>query len=174
MRSFALEHPRYLIVFIGFAFIISVDGCGTRTTPPGAAIIGTSAPGMNIAYLQRKEGLTVLFVDDVKGGHSSRGSGSTDNPVHTSVVSAGDPESGGYKCQVETKDGKSANCRINGKEYDLSKGTLFVIKANGKHVEVHQLKRDLTTIPFDADGCREPLQKDTEIRKLLGLSELPK
>lgn len=174
MRAFALRHPRYLIVFIGFAFIISVGGCVTRTTPPGADVIGSSSVGMNFVYLRWKEGLTVLFVDDVKGGTSSRGSGSTDSPVHTSVVSAGDPESGGYKCELETKDGKSANCRINGKDCDLSEGTLFVIKANGKHVEVYQLKRDLTAIPFDADRCREALQKDTEIRKLLGLSELPK
>jgi hypothetical protein len=174
MKSLAVDHPRYVVVFIGAALIVSVGGCATRTRPPGPAMIDTAAPGMNSVYLQWKEGLTVLFVDDVKGGTSCQQSGSTDNPVHTSIVSAGDPESGGYKCQLETTDGKSANCRINGKEYDLSKGTLFVIKANGKQVEVHQLKRDLTTIPFDADGYREPLQKDTEIRKLLGLSELPK
>ena len=63
---------------------------------------------------------------------------------------------------------------MNGKEYDLSKGTLFVIKAKGEQVEVHQLKRDLTTIPFDANDCREPLQEDAEIRKLLGLGDLAK
>ena len=116
----------------------------------------------------------VLFVDDVKGGHSSSGSGSTDNPVHTSTVSAGSPDAGGYKCQLETKDGKSANCRINGKEYDLSNGTLFVIRAKGDQIEVHQLKRDLTKIPFDAHDCKDPIETDSEIRKLLGLDDLPK
>lgn len=174
MRSFALDYPRCLIVFIGVASIISVAGCGTRTTPPGADMIGTSAPGMNIAFLRWKEGLTVLFVDDVKGGHSSSGSGSTDNLVHTAIVSAATPDTGGYKCQLETKDGKSAICRINGKNYDLSKGALFVVKDKGEQVEVHQLKRDLTTIPFDTDGCRKPIQTDAEIRKLLGLGDLPK
>jgi hypothetical protein len=63
--------------------------------------------------------------------------------------------------------------RINGKEYDLSKGVLFVIKAKGDQVEVHQLQRDLTAIPFDVNGCKEPLVKDAEIRKLLGLDDLP-
>ena len=174
MRSFVLDYPRCLIVFIGGALIISVAGCGTRTTPPGADTIGTSAPGMNITFLRWKEGLMVLFVDDIKGGHNSHGSGSTDNPVHTAIVSAASPDTGGYKCQLETKDGKSANCRINGKDYDLSKGALFVIKAKGQQVEVYQLKRDLTTIPFDTDGCREPLQHDAEIRNLLGLGDLPK
>ncbi len=174
MSSFK-EHLRlYFVASIGFALFISVAGCGTRTTPPGAATISPSVPGMNITFLQWKEGLMVLFVDDVKGGHGSGGSGSTDNSVHTSTVSAGSPDTGGYKCQLETKDGKSANCRINGKEFDLSKGTLFVIKAKGEQVDVHQLKRDLTTIPFDTALCKGPIEKDEEIRKLLGLGDFPK
>jgi hypothetical protein len=173
MRTIAGGHARFLIAFVGVAFIFA-GGCTTRTTPPGANTIGTSAPGMNIAYLQWKEGLSVLFVDDVKGAHSSHGSGSTDNPVHTSTVSAGAPESGGYKCQLETKDGKSAKCTINGKDYDLSKGTLFVVKGKGEQAEVHQLQRDLTKIPFDTEACRDPIQKDADIRKLLGLGELAK
>ncbi len=76
--------------------------------------------------------------------------------------------------QLETKDGKSATCRINGKTLDLSNGALFVIKAKKEQVEVHQLKRDLTTIPFERDDCKESLQKDAEIRKLLDLGDLPK
>jgi hypothetical protein len=174
MKSFALDGKPFLIAFIGVALIVSVAGCGTRTTPPGPGAMYTSAPGMNIVYLRWKEGLRVLFVDDVKGGHNMSGSGSTSHPVHTETVTAGSPEAGGYECQLETEDGKTAICRINGTEYDLSKGTLFVVKANGEKVEVHQLKRDMTTIPFDTKNCRDPIQKDGEIRKLLGLGELPK
>ena len=173
MRSFALDYHRCLIVLIGVAAIISVAGCGTRTTPPGASTMGTSAQGMTITFLRWNEGLKVLFVDDVKGGHSSSGSGSTDNPVHTQIVSAASPDTGGFKCQLETKDGKSAICRINGKDYDLSRGALFVIKAKGEQVEVHQLKRDLTKIPFDSGDCRKPIESDAEIRKLLALGDVP-
>jgi hypothetical protein len=157
-----------LLVFASFSLVITCFGCGPRTTPPGPRTIGTSAPGMNITYLGWKEGLKILFVDDVKGSHSSRGSGATDNLVHTQSGSAGAVDAGGYKWQIETRDGKSATCQINGEEYDLSKGTLFVIKATGEQVEVHQLQRDLSTIPLDTEGCREPLQKDAEIRKVLG------
>ena len=174
MRLVTMDHLRSLVVFIIAALIITMASCGTRTTPPGADTIGTSAPGMNISFLRWTEGLMVLFVDDVKGHHSSRGSGSTDNSIHISTVSAGFPDAGGYKCQIETKDGKLANCRINGNEYDLSNGTLFVIKDKGEQVEVHQLKRDLTKIPFDANNCRDPIQKDAEIRKLLELGDLPR
>ncbi len=163
-----------LVMSIGFAWVVSLSGCGVRTTPPGPTSLGTSVPGMTITFLRWKQGLTVLFVDDVKGGHGSAGSGSTDDTMHTSTVSAGDPDSGGYKCLLETKDGISAICRINGKEYDLANGTLFVIKSKGEQVEVRQLKRDLTKIPFDAADCRAPIGQDAEIRKLLELGDLPK
>ena len=113
----------------------------------------------------------VLFVDNVKGGHRSGGSGSTDNPVRTQRGSAGDVDAGGYQWQIQTTDGNSANCRINGKDYDLSKGSLFVINAKREQVEVNQFKQDLSAIPFDAEGCKELIAKDTEIRNVLGLSD---
>ena len=64
MRSFALNCSPFLIVLVGVTLTIPVTGCGTGSTPPGARTMYTSAPGMNIVYLQWKEGLTVLFVDD--------------------------------------------------------------------------------------------------------------
>jgi hypothetical protein len=135
--------------------------------------IGTTAPGMNITFLRWKEGLMVLFVDDVKGDHSAGGSSSTSNPVHKASVSAGSSEAGGYECLLETTDGKSAVCRINGIDFDLSKGALFVIKSQGEQVDVHQLKQDVTSIPFDTEKCREPIRKDEKIREILGLGDLP-
>jgi len=159
-----------IVVVFGFGLLLCLVGCGKRT-PPGPSTIGTSAPGMNITFLRWKEGLVVLFVDNVKGGRRSGGSGSTENPVRTQSGSAGDGDAGGYQWQIQTTDGNSANCRINGRDYDLSKGSLFVVNAKKEQVEVNQLKRDLSTIPFDADGCKEPLAKDTEIRKVLGLSD---
>lgn len=166
-----MNHARCLIALLGVVWIISVAGCGTGSTPPAPDTILTTAPGMNITFLRWKEGLSVLYVDDVKGGHRSGGSGSTRNPVHTATIVAGSPKSGGYECKLESKDGKSAICRINGKDYDLTKGTLFVIKSNEEKAEVHQLKRDLTIIPFDEKTCRKPIQEDEEIRKLLGLDD---
>ena len=132
-------------------------------------MIGTSAPGMNIKMLQWKEGLTVLFVDDSKGMHSSKGSSSTASPVHTSTGSAGTPETGGYNWQLDATEGKTATCKINGKEYDLTQGTVFVIKSRGNVADVHQLKRDLSG-PLNT----ERIEKDAEIRKLLGLPDAPK
>ena len=128
IETFTKQRRLCFVAFTVLTFVFSLSGCGTKTTPPGADTIGTTAQGMNIAFLRWKEGLMVLFVDDVKGSHHSNGSGSTENPIHTATISAG-PEIAGFRCQLETTDGKSAICRINGKKYDLSNGALFVIKA---------------------------------------------
>ncbi len=173
MNPLTCNYYRYLCKMFCIALIVSSTGCGTRATPPGESTISTVASGMNIRFLKWTEGLMVLFVDDVNGPHTSSGSRSTENPVNTSIVSAGAPDAGGYTCLLETKDGKLADCFINEKAYDLSNGTLFVIKQKGERIEVHQLKRDLSRIPFDAKDCRDPIQKDVEIRKLLDLGDFP-
>ena len=111
----------------------------------------------------------LLLVDDVKGGHSVK-------TTHEDIRKGGFTQSGssgandgrGYKWKFETKDGKAASFRIEGKEYDLSKGTLFVIKEKAEQADVRQFKRDLSTIPFDFDGCLEFLEKDDEIQKVFG------
>jgi hypothetical protein len=129
---------------------------------------------MNYTFLVWQEGLRVLFVDDAKGAHGSRGGGCTDNPVYTVSGSAGSAGAGGYTWQIDTRDGKSADFKLNGTEYDPTQVALFVVKTKGDQVEVHQLSRDLSAVPLDADGCREALEKDAEVRQLLGLGELPK
>src|ERR1051325_3905651 len=77
--------PRWLCLLVSAGIlVVSLSACShAPSTPPGPTMIGTSAPGMNIKMLQWKEGLTVLFVDDSKGMHSSKGSSSTASPVHT-------------------------------------------------------------------------------------------
>lgn len=161
-------------VVVAIILAIASAGCGTRTTPPGPTTIGTSAPGMNITYLHWNEGLAVLFVDNVKGARSAKGSGSTRSPVYLETGSGGSPGSAQYRWKLETTDGKSASLTIDGKDFDLSAGTVFVLKAKGNDIEIHQLQRELSTIPFDAEGCKEHLQKDAEISKILATGEADK
>ncbi len=171
MKSIVLKYKSFSLNLAIIAFICSLIGCGPHSTPPGASRIITHAPGMTIIYLRWKEGLKILFVDNIKGGHHAGGSSSSNDPVYRATVTASSPDTKGYTCQIETTDGQSAKFSIDGKEYDLLKGTLFVIKSEGEKVEIHQLERDLSSIPFDAQKSIDPIQKDSEIRKLLGLKE---
>jgi hypothetical protein len=112
-----------------------------------------------------------MVVDNIKGTHSSDGSGSTDDPTYRSIVSASSPTSAGYELQLETTDGKISSCRINGKTFDLAKGGLFLIRAAGDQVEVRQIDRDLKSIVFDSKRCLDYVEKDAEIRTILGTNE---
>jgi hypothetical protein len=140
---------------------------------PGYDQLVSSRP--DVTYLKWKEGASLLLVDDIflGGSHHSGGSGSTNNPIYSGSGSAKAADGGAYKWQVETTDGKAVKFSIDGKEYDLSKGSLFVMKVKGDKTEVHQLKRDLSTIPFDTRKCEEALKKDAEVMKLLSPAELP-
>lgn len=147
--------------------LTAVFGCTPKSTPPGGGSIVSSGTGFNFTYLQWKEGLSLILVDDLRGGHGSRGSSSSGSPTYVASGYSGN-DGHGYKWHLETSDGKSATFKIGDSNYDLNNGTLFVIKSKEGKIEVHQLKRDMSTIPYDADKCREALTNDAEVQKLLG------
>jgi hypothetical protein len=167
-----IRPKRFLGVVTGLGLLAVVIGCQPRSTPAGPGMLTSSGSGISFTYLKWDQGLRILLVDNVAGGHGSSSSGSTNDPVHRSKGYAG-PDGSGYKWEVDSTNGTSATLKIDGKEYDLANGALFVVKAKEGNVEVHQLKRDLSAIPYDGAGCREAIEKDAEIRKLLGL-EAPK
>ena len=158
------------LLVLGFGFLIPPAGCRPRSTPPGADTTSASDGQMSFVSLRWKEGLRLLFVDDLKGDHASRGSGSTESSVYTQVGSAGPANGARCDWRLETVDGKAARLTINSKAYDLTKGALFVAKANGDEFSIHQLQRDLSTLPAEPLECQAALKRDAELMKLLGIS----
>lgn len=151
------------------AILSLAAGCNTGPTssPPGGASIVSSGLGFNFTYEHWNEGLSVLIIDDLAGSHGSHGSGSTAKQVYTADGYGGnDPQS--YKWHLETSDGKTAKFQINATDYDLSNGSVFVVRWKDGRAEVQQFKRDMSTIPFEAFKCREALDKDAQIQKALG------
>jgi hypothetical protein len=144
---------------------------------PGPDSFCHSSGDISFTLHRWKEGTTILLVND--GLLEGDVPGFVDS-ASTTVYSGNGyvilKDGRGYKWQIETTAAKAFTFRIDGKEYDLSKGTLFVtkIKAKGEPVEVHQLKRDLSAVPFDAEGCRDFLRKDAEVMKLLSPAVVPK
>jgi hypothetical protein len=125
---------------------------------------GPGKPLPQVTILQWQEGLTFLLVEpawartDRSGDFYSQTGGAWD--------AAGDQR---YEWHLRTADGKTATFRIvPGKEYDLSKGAVFVIKATEDKVEVHQLSRRLPTEPIGKKVADEYIKNDAEIRKIMG------
>jgi hypothetical protein len=157
-----------LIIAAAACGFVALAGCRVQggSSPPGAASMTSSGSDFNFTYLQWKDGLSIIFVDNLSGGHSSHGSGSTQSSVYVVDCSAGN-ESLGYKCHLESSDGKTASLKIDGTEYDLANGTLFVMKSRDGKIVVHQSKFDSSAIPFHVKSSREALAKNEDVQKLL-------
>jgi len=126
-------------------------------------------------FLRWKEGLSVLLVDDNPGGARSglnfrAGGPAEGGDNYWGMVPAERPGiRSGVEWHLTAADGKKAfNLTIDAREYDFSKGTLFVIKTKGvRFIEILQLKRDLSVVPPGATQCRDYIKNDAEVMKFL-------
>ncbi|HJZ58808.1 MAG TPA: hypothetical protein VKE74_27950 [Gemmataceae bacterium] len=57
---------------------------------------------------------------------------------------------------------------MDGKDYDLAKGTLFLVRTKGGKTEVEQLSRDLSAVQPEPESCKTFAQKDPAVSQLLG------
>ncbi len=147
--------------------VLALSGC-VRSTPPGASTAGGEVGEGAYTFMQWKEGLTILIWDDIRGSHSNHGSGSSSDPVFRQSGQAESPDGRSYSYQVETEDGITARFTIDGKAFDLSQGTLFLVKTRGAETNVRQLSRDLSEVPFTNEALREMAQSDPDVAALIG------
>lgn len=166
---------RIILLFAGIRLLPLAMGCGGPATGGGVASSSeTSSHELSYSYLYSSEGLKVLLVDDMHdGSRSSSPLGPTKGSGH-----AKSQDGRGYQWDFTAGGGKAA-FRLDGKEYDPSKGNVFLIKTTQGKNEVQQLQRDLSAIPSSPAGdlkpiIRELISKDGEITKALGPAELKK
>jgi hypothetical protein len=68
-----------------------------------------------------------------------------------------------YLC--ETTDGRTARIEIDGKMFDLSQGSLFLVSTQQEKPRVAQLAQDTTNFPNEAGALREFALANAEISK---------
>jgi hypothetical protein len=71
--------------------------------------------------------------------------------------------------QIERTDGWNVKVRLSGKEYDASKGALFLVKIDGEKTEVEQLAKDVSAAQADSKSVEEFARKDAAVNKFLGI-----
>lgn len=172
MNSFDGRLPHWSLGPAVLGLLIFMSGCGPSTASPGVKTISVSKDGLYATFIHWENGGMLMVVDDV-GPHGGKGRDSGEGG-YAFTESVGENSGPGYKWSFASPDSKAATFRIDGEEYDLSKGALFVVAAKGEHVEVHQLQRDLSTIRFDSDVFQEFIEKDVDIQKVLGAGDVPK
>jgi len=141
-------------------------GCGKQATPPGAnSKFGFVAPNIHWTLLTWEQGLAVMFVDGIRDQHQSGGHGSSDDPVHRQTGWAKSSDGDGYEWGINTSDGQTAEIQINAIDYDIAKGTVFVVRMEGNKAVVDQLDLDLSQLS-DMSDCRAFIEANNDLIKL--------
>ena len=147
------------------AILVGLGGCGGKTTPPGASfvygqVLVPEGFGGSFLVLQWKEGLTIVLVDDMGGDHESSGSGSTRDSIWRGKGAARAADGRQVSWRAETADGKTAAFFLDGQSYDLSQGTLFLIRTRGGPTSVAQHKSNPAGRCSDSTDCQLWLEND--------------
>lgn len=133
--------------------------------PPSPAQVSSSEGmnGLHFSFSRWKRGLTVMFVDDIKGSVDVRGQ--LDTHVYRSHQRVTRSDKQRYEWQLET-DGKSGKLMINGKQFELRKGTLFAVKLTGSKVVVRQLKQDFSKTESNIASCTKLVKEHSGLKKI--------
>jgi hypothetical protein len=171
VRGLAWLIPRGLPNLLAVLFAVALSGCMTKSTPPGAAIVGGKVGRAGFTFLRWEQGLEIMIWHDLDSS-SNHGSGSTGDPVYRLSGSASSPDGRRVDWQAQTMDGMAAQFWMDGVSYDLAKGALFVVTTRNGTTDVKQLFRDLSGIQADYDSCVAFAKGDPDLVRLIdGLSD---
>ena len=127
----------------------------------------TTEGRVSAALIRWPNGPTVMICSDLSGGMTGGGTSMSGPPWIVSAQGSSSAKDGRrLEWRLESHDGGGVECRINGKEYDLEKGKLFLV--TGASMTVEQLQRDLSTVEPQAESCKSFVRHDPDVSKLLG------
>jgi hypothetical protein len=159
----------FVLVLVGLPVSSGCQQPAASQQPASPAGLSLAEGGGSVAFLRWKDGPAVMICSDIQGGtSSSRDSVSGPPWVRKVEGSASSKDGRRFDWQLETTDGRSVRGRVDGKEYDLAKGALFLVKTKGGKTEVEQRRRDLSAVQPELESCRAFVRKDPAVSKLLG------
>ena len=157
---------RWLLVPLVLLALV-VGGCAGRSTPPGADIAYGSVEGAGYTLMRWQEGLALMVWQRGTDSVMCEGGGSTEDPVYELNCQAESED--GYRLDwtLQTTDGETAQLEMGNETYDLSGGTLMLVKLNDAGFEVVQLNRDLSGIPFEHNQITAFAASDPDIAQFI-------
>ncbi len=157
-----LQSKRWLVVPLALLALV-VGGCAGKSTPPGADMAYGSVEGAGYTFMRWQEGLALMIWQRDTNFLMCEGEGSTRDQIYELNCQAESDD--GYRLDwtIQTADGQTAQLEMDNATYDLSGGTLLLIKAGDAGLEVIQLDRDLSGLPFDHDRIAAFATSDPDI-----------
>jgi hypothetical protein len=163
--------------YLGLALLslAALSGCNKKfmstTVSGGPEGVSTTVGGGNVLLQRWKEGPAIMICSDINQGTTDQTAGTSSDSGYKGGGSQAAPDGRRYEWQTESMDGRNVKFRINGKEYDLSKGTLFLVKTKGGKTEVEQLSEDLSSVQPNAESCKEFARKNPAVSKFLDMKD---
>jgi hypothetical protein len=157
---------RHLCALVTLLLVLALSSCMTKSTPPGAAIIGGKVGRGGFTFLRWEQGLRIMIWHDLDSS-SSHGSGSTEDPVYHLSGYALSSDGRRVDWQAQTTDGKTAQFWIDEVNYDLTGGALFIVTTRSGATVVRQLHRDLSNVQPDYDSCVDFARGDPDLARFI-------
>jgi hypothetical protein len=152
---------------------VLVFGCGRTPNPAGPSVGGPNGfitwtpagkdkpwPGIDQGSVYHLGTTFVLWSDAPGGGGGSSSSNAQGVQCQGSVLGR---EGRRIEFHCNTKDGKTGRVTINGADYNLADGNLFLVATEGDRIQVKQLKRSLGTLKFERETLEAFGKNDPDI-----------
>jgi len=136
--------------------------------PPGADAAAGTVGQASYVLLQWEEGLAAMIWHDFSA--SSRGSGSTSDPIYRYRGYAESPGGHRFDWEAQTADGKTALFDIDGTRYDLTAGRLFIVTTQDGATLVRQLDRDLSSVQTNRESIVAFAKSDPDVAEFTGVT----
>jgi hypothetical protein len=162
-----------------------VAGCGRSPVSPSLYIGGPSGviswappagtdhpvPGIDYGTVYHV-GTAFVVWSDAPGGGGGSTSSSEEGVKGQGSLLARDGRRVELHC--DTKDGKTGPVGVNGIGYDLADGNLFLVRTDGDHCRVKQLRRDVSQWTFEPDNLRAIGPSESAIAQFFNSPVQPK
>jgi hypothetical protein len=141
---------RFSVILLILGLVAS--GCSGKRTPPGPDSAYGTFESAAYNLFRWEEGPSILIWHDASESGTCHGSGSTEDPVYHMNCNAQGADGTELVWSLESSDGETVEMQINGVDYDLSDGNLFLIRTQEGETEIMQLQKDLTGITLERDS----------------------
>jgi hypothetical protein len=160
-----------------FLALLCVAGCSQQRQEQGIAQSGTSwssggadrVPGIDegsVTFITLKagpaDGVPFVVWWDLPYNVSGSGGGSAQGASYEGRFAGADGRR--VEFRARTADGKSGSVTIAGVDYDLAKGSLFLVSTRDHPPKVVQVPFDLSGFPSDGNALRELARATPQIR----------
>jgi hypothetical protein len=155
----------HITLFAFFGFVFSACSPNAKLLDPETASGVYVHSGFE--FYRWEEGMRLMIWHDGINHQSCSSSTNGQYEIECHGVSIGNHT---FELRLETNDGKTAQFSINGNQFDLVDGGLFIVTSSGEDTSVRQLVRDLSEVQANAESVTEFGLSDPDIQEFIQTS----